>query len=474
MKQIDNYRWEIEKTGEMNVPARLYTSPALLESVQREESTRQLVNVAKLPGILKAALAMPDIHWGYGFPIGGVGGFDCEEGVISPGGVGYDINCGVRLCSTNLHYQDVSGRNSSLAAALQREIPSGVGRDGALKLDIRELKKVLREGAVWAIQQGYGEDFDGEHIEDGGVMRNADPAAVSDRAMERGQPQLGTMGSGNHFIEIGAVEEVYDPQTADIFGLREGAVTVLLHSGSRGLGHQVCDDFVSRMIRSQPSDLHLPDRQLACARLSSPEGAEYFQAMACAANFAWANRQVLTHLVRDTLLKELRIRPSDLGMRLVYDVCHNIAKIEEHQVDGEQRRVCVHRKGATRSFGPGSPQLGEKYRSVGQPVLLPGDMGTASYVMAGTQTAMEETFGSTCHGAGRRLSRKAAVKAAQGRKLYRELEERGVCVNAAGKRSMAEEMPDAYKDISEVVAAADGAGIARKVAKLRPLAVVKG
>ena len=474
LTRIDEYRWEINKTGDMNVPARIYSSDALIGAVRQEEAFKQLVNVARLPGIIGTALAMPDIHWGYGFPIGGVAAFDCDEGIISPGGVGYDINCGVRLSCTNLTEKDVRPGLEALAVALQKHIPSGVGQKGAIRLTGSELKKVLKKGSQWAVDKGYGDGSDIERIEDGGCMSNADPESVSPRAMERGRPQLGTLGSGNHFIEIGLVEAVYDTHAADAFGLAEGLVTVMLHTGSRGLGHQICDDFLARMTRNPPSGIRLPDRQLACAMFRSPDGQQYFNAMACAANFAWANRQILMHMARDVIMDVFRISPRELAMRLVYDVCHNIAKTERHRTETGSRTVCVHRKGATRSFGPGNEMLCDRYRPVGQPVLIPGDMGTASYVLAGTETAMNETYGSTCHGAGRVLSRKAAVKASRGRKLREELEEKGIFVRASGKLTMAEEMPEAYKDVSEVVDVAHGSGISKKVAKLRPIAVVKG
>lgn len=472
--QIDDYRWEIKKTGAMNVPARIYASTALIDAVKQEEAFQQLVNVAQLPGIVDAALAMPDIHWGYGFPIGGVAAFDCDTGIISPGGVGYDINCGVRLSATKLTRKDVEGSLETLAVAMQKQIPSGVGQKGAIRLTNSELKKVMKQGSQWAINKGYGDASDGTRIEDEGCMPNADPDAVSQRAMERGRPQLGTLGSGNHFIEIGLVENVFDPVAADAFGIAEGFVTVLLHTGSRGLGHQVCDDFLASMTRRQPKGIRLPDRQLACAMFRSPEGEQYFNAMACAANFAWANRQVLMHMAMDVFMDVLGISPRDLGARLVYDVCHNIAKTEHHETAEGRRMVCVHRKGATRSFAPGSRQLCDQHKAAGQPVLIPGDMGTASYVLAGTEGAMKETFGSTCHGAGRVLSRKAAVKASRGRRLREELESRGIFVRATGKLTMAEEMPEAYKDVTEVVRVAHGSGIARKVAKLRPIIVIKG
>ncbi|MFP4193329.1 MAG: RtcB family protein [Desulfobacterales bacterium] len=475
LERKDEYRWEIKKTGAMNVPARIYSSSSLIEAVKKEETFKQLVNVAQLPGIVGCAMAMPDIHWGYGFPIGGVAAFDMDNGVISPGGVGYDINCGVRLAATGLEESEVRPRLERLATFMQRDIPSGVGSRGPLKLSEAELKKVLRQGSPWAIARGYGEPVDEERTEDGGCMSDADPSAVSSRALERGRGQLGTLGSGNHFMEIGVVDEIYSPEAADAFGLRPGQVTLLIHTGSRGLGHQICDDFLAAMTKKVgQTGIKLPDRQLACMPINSAEGRAYYRATACAANFAWANRQILMHIAAETFMTTLGISPRDLAMRLVYDVCHNIAKIETHTIEGLKQKVCVHRKGATRAFAPGHPALCEAYRPVGQPILIPGDMGTASYVLVGTREAMDETFGSTCHGAGRVLSRKAAKKAARGRSLSRELEEKGVIVKASGKSTMAEEMPEAYKDVAEVVEVVHGCGISKKVAKLRPVAVIKG
>ena len=473
--KIDDYRWELPKTGAMRVHGIVYTSSSLMKDIRKEEALKQVANVATLPGILKASLAMPDIHWGYGFPIGGVAAFDWESGIISPGGVGYDINCGVRLARTSLVEADIQPKLRDLVNAMYQNIPCGVGSKGDVNLSVKEEKKVLQEGSRWAVRQGFGEDADVEHTEDGGCMPNADPDIVSDRALERGRQQLGTLGSGNHFIEVGVVETVYDPETARIFGLFEGQVTLLLHSGSRGFGYQVCDDSLAIMSKHvKKMDIDLPDRQLACARIQSDKGTNYFNAMACAANYAWANRQILMHQSREVFQKILGIGPETLGMNLVYDVCHNIAKKEKHVIEGEERFVCVHRKGATRSFPPGHEALSKKYRQVGQPILIPGDMGTASYVLVGTEKAMEETFGSTCHGAGRVLSRKAAKKASKGRSINRELEDKGILVRWTGKSTLAEEMPDAYKDISQVVQVVHGAGISKKVAKLRPVAVVKG
>ena len=475
LKQIDQYRWELPKTGSMRVPGIVYAIDKMIKGEQQNEPLKQVANVATLPGIIKASLAMPDMHWGYGFPIGGVAAFDGETGIISPGGVGYDINCGVRLATTSLVEKEVRPKLEDLVNALYQHIPSGVGSTGSIKLSISEEKKVLTRGSRWAVQQGFGIDSDLDHTEDGGCMENADPDVVSNRALERGKKQLGTLGSGNHFLEIGVVEEIYDSKSAQVFGLFEGQVTLLVHSGSRGFGYQVCDDFLAYMTKHvQKLGFELPDRQLACAMVQSKEGIRYYNAMACAANYAWANRQILMHLSSKVFSRVLDVGPKDLELNLVYDVCHNIAKKEKHVIDGKKRLVCVHRKGATRAFPPGHESLCDAYRPVGQPILIPGDMGTASFIMVGTEKAMEETFGSTCHGAGRVLSRKAAKKKSKGRSIRRELEDKGILVRWSGRSTLAEEMPDAYKDISEVVAVVHGAGISKKVAKLRPIGVVKG
>ena len=475
LKKIDKYRWEVPKTGAMRVPGIIYATESMLKGEKQNEPLKQVANVATLPGILKASMAMPDMHWGYGFPIGGVAAFDWETGIISPGGVGYDINCGVRLATTALVEKEVRPRLEDLVNALYQNIPSGVGSTGSIKLTVKEEKKVLIQGSRWAVSQGFGNDTDLEHTEDKGCMPNADPGVLSHRALERGRKQLGTLGSGNHFIEVGVVETVYDQKAANVFGLFEGQVTLMLHTGSRGLGYQICDDFLAFMTKHvNKLDFNLPDRQLSCAMIQSEPGMRYYNAMACGANYAWANRQILLHRSRDVFSKVFSIGPRDLNMNLVYDVCHNIAKKEEHVIDGKKRFVCVHRKGATRSFPPGHPAVCDDYRDVGQPILIPGDMGTSSYVLSGTQKAMEETFGSTCHGAGRVLSRTAAKKASRGRALQRELEDKGILVRWTGRSTLAEEMPDAYKDISQVVEVIHGAGISKKVAKLRPIAVVKG
>lgn len=475
IKRLDDYRWELAPYGNMRVPGIIFSSAKMMDQLRKEEALKQVANVATLPGIVKASLGMPDIHWGYGFPIGGVAAFDWKEGVVSPGGVGYDINCGVRLAGTDLHYDDVKRRVKDIVDGLYRKVPCGVGSTGSVKLSSKEEKKVLTQGSQWAVRNGFGVDEDIEHTEDFGLLPGADPGVLSERALTRGLKQLGTLGSGNHFLEVGVVEQIFHPEAADVFGLFEGQVTVMIHSGSRGLGYQVCDDSLAFMARHvKKLDIDLPDRQLACAAIQSNEGRRYLQAMACAANYAYANRQIMLHLCREAFEQILAISPGALNMRLIYDVCHNIAKKEKHLVEGRQRWLCVHRKGATRSFGPGQPGLSEDYRHLGQPILIPGDMGTASYVLVGTQKAMEETFGSTCHGAGRVLSRKAAKKQSKGRSIGRELEDQGILVRWTGRWTMAEEMPEAYKDVSEVVNVVDGAGISKKVARLRPIAVVKG
>jgi len=476
LKKIHDNLYEIPQQGEMRVAGRIYADETLLKKIFSDKSPEQVMNVATLPGIVKYSLAMPDMHWGYGFPIGGVAATDMKKGVISPGGVGYDINCGCRLIRTDLMHQDVKAKMKDLVAALFQNIPCGVGSHGAIrKLTAAEIEKVMVEGSAWAVKNNFGSLTDLEHTEDNGCMASADPSRVSDRAKERGLNQLGTLGSGNHFLEIQKVDQVFDDSVAEAFGLFEGGITFMIHSGSRGLGYQVCDDYLKVMSHAA-SKYHfsLPDRQLACAPITSPEGKNYIAAMACAANFAWANRQIMMHLAIETLQKTLGIGPRDLGARLVYDVCHNIAKFEEHDINGEKREVCVHRKGATRAFPPGHSLVPKAYRHVGQPVLIPGDMGRASYVSVGTEAAMKETFGSTCHGAGRVLSRHGAVKAAKGRALYRELEDRGIIVMCRGKKTLAEEMPEAYKDINNVVRVMHESGIARKVARLRPLGVIKG
>ncbi len=474
---IHDYLWEIPAQGGMRVPGRIYSSRKMIEKyLQNDESIKQVVNVAHLPGIQKYSLAMPDIHWGYGFPIGGVAATDVQNGVVSPGGVGYDINCGVRLIRTNLHARQVEPQMQKLVETLFHNIPTGVGSSGAIrKLSPGEIKQILLKGAGWAVENDFGEEEDLLFTEENGCLKQADPEAVSSRAIERGQDQAGTLGSGNHFLEVQMVDEVYDEEIAGIFGLFPGQLTISIHTGSRGLGYQVCDDYLKILVKAIPRyGIMLPDRQLACAPVQSPEGRDYLGAMAAAANFAWNNRQIIMAITRRTMLKMFNMSSDDFGFRLVYDVCHNVAKIEEHDIDGSRKKVCVHRKGATRAFPPQNSEIPQKYREVGQPVLVPGDMGRYSFVAVGTNQAMKDTFGSTCHGAGRVQSRTQALKAGKGRNLVQELKRRGVIIRAKGMKTIAGEMPQAYKDVADVVEVMHKAGISCKVARLKPLGVIKG
>ena len=477
LQRIDETRWRIPREGKMRVEGIVYASDAMMAVLRDDPALQQVANVAHLPGILRASLAMPDIHWGYGFPIGGVAATDADEGVISPGGVGYDINCGVRLLRSDLRRPDLDGGVlREVVKQMYRSIPTGVGegrRD--LRLSGDDLAGVLRDGAAWAVDRGMGFKRDLQVLEEGGSLPQAEPSQVSPRARERGGAQLGTLGSGNHFAEVQRVAEIYDERAARAFGLVRDQVTVMIHSGSRGLGHQVCTDHLKGMLAAaERYGIELPDRQLACAPLSSPEGKRYLGAMAAAANFAFANRQVMTHFVRESFAKATGTAVERLGIEVVYDVCHNIAKMETFEVDGRRQRACVHRKGATRAYPPGHAEVPHAYREVGQPVLIPGDMGRYSYVLAGTQKAYEQTFGSSCHGAGRLLSRGEAKRRARGRRLVEELEEKGVVVMAAGMATVAEEMPEAYKDVADVVEVVANAGIATKVARLEPMGVIKG
>jgi tRNA-splicing ligase RtcB len=477
MRQVSECVWEVPRTGAMRVPGRIYADDKLMTHIRKERAVQQVANVAHLPGVVRCSLAMPDIHWGYGFPIGGVAATDPDEGgVISPGGVGYDINCGVRLVATAIRHEEAKGRVRELVRALFHDVPSGLGSHGAIgKLGKRELERVMVEGAGWAVKRGFGSGIDLEHTEERGRLPHADPANVGKRAVERGLDQVGTLGSGNHFMEIDVVDEVYDGAAAGAFGLEKGAIAVQIHSGSRGFGYQICDDYLDLMQKAvERYSITLPDRQLACAPVRSPEGERYLSAMACAANYAWANRQVMMALAKRAFAKTLGTGEEKLGLRLVYDVCHNIAKLERHDVAGQEKLVCVHRKGATRAFPAGHPDVPSAYGSTGQPVLVPGDMGTHSYVCVGTDATMRETFGSTCHGAGRVMSRSKAKKAARGRRIDEELSQRGIFVMAAGKATLAEEMPSAYKDVTDVVGVMERAGIARRVVRLTPLGVVKG
>jgi tRNA-splicing ligase RtcB len=468
--------WEIPRRGGMRVPGRVYASERMMHDLRDDPALTQVANVAHLPGIVGAALAMPDIHWGYGFPIGGVAAVDAEEGAISPGGIGFDINCGVRLVRTALDAEDAASHLGRIGDALFQAVPAGVGSSGAIpKLSRREETRILARGAAWAVSEGFGRASDLEATEEGGCLGMADPEAVSETALERGRPQVGTLGSGNHFLEVQEVDVVRDSAAAAALGIRAGQLCLMIHSGSRGLGYQVCDDALRAMGRAMERyGIRMPDRQLACVPLSSPEGGAYLSAMAAAANFAWANRQVMQGLAEQALATALGIGTERLGASLVYDVCHNIAKLEDYPVGRARRRLCVHRKGATRAFGPGHPALPAQFRHLGQPVIIPGDMGRYSFLCLGTETAMAETFGTTCHGAGRLMSRAQAKKAGRGIDLVGALAERGVTVRARSLPGIAEEMPWAYKDVAEVVEVVDRAGLARRVARLRPLAVVKG
>ena len=478
IERLDACRWRLPKDPDRGMLTKgiVYADEALFEDLRDDPALWQVANVACLPGITGPSLAMPDCHYGYGFPIGGVAATSMEDGVISPGGVGYDINCGVRLLRTDLTQGDVAPRLEELLNQIFRDVPSGEGKSGEMPLSERELDEVLVEGAGWVVRRGHGRLEDLHATEEGGRMPGADPAALSDRARKRGRPQLGTLGGGNHFLEIQVVDEVYDENAARALGIEEpGQVTVMIHCGSRGLGHQVCDDALEVMQKAvHQYGISLPDRQLACVPVASPEGKQYFAAMAGAANYAWANRQAIMHRVREAFERVLRVGTHKLGMDLVWDVAHNIAKYEDHRIGGVTKSLCVHRKGATRAFGPGQAGLSEPYRTLGQPVIVPGDMGTASYLLLGTTVAMEQTWGSTCHGAGRMLSRNAALKLQTGADVARKLQQRGIIVRSAGKKTLAEEASEAYKDVDAVVESCVCAGISAKVARMRPIAVMKG
>ncbi|MFQ5591333.1 MAG: RtcB family protein [Phycisphaerae bacterium] len=478
LERIDATRWRIPKSYKpgMTVDGVIYADDTLIESIKTDKSPEQVANVACLPGIVRASLAMPDIHWGYGFCIGGVAATDpARGGVISPGGVGYDINCGVRLIRTNIPADRAAKHMRQLVDALFNSVPCGVGRGGHIKFKKNELRDLMREGSRYAVRRGFGWDSDADSTEAQGCIADARPDLVSDRALERGTNQCGTLGSGNHFLEVQVVEQIDDTHAAQAMGLERGNIVVMIHSGSRGLGYQVCEDALKEM-RDVPHKygIKLPDKQLVCAPVDSPEGRRYLGAMRAAANFAWCNRQIMTHLTRQVFAKVFSADAERLGMSLIYDVAHNIAKTEPYDVDGRQTPLCVHRKGATRAFPPGHPELPDKYRRIGQPVLVPGDMGRSSYVLVGRPGSIEHTFGSSCHGAGRRMSRGAAIRASRGRSIRSELEARGVIARARGRTGLEEEQPDAYKDVLQVVEVLHKADISRKVARLRPLGVIKG
>ncbi|WP_278155652.1 RtcB family protein [Methanogenium sp. S4BF] len=471
--QRGEYEWEVPigTVPGMRVPGRFYLSQQLMGTLE-EGAVEQLANIATLPGICKNALAMPDIHWGYGFPIGGVGAFTMDEGIISPGGVGFDINCGVRLLATPLHRRDL-GQIKKVMQELYDTVPTGVGTKSCITVADRDLNKIMTEGARWAVEEGYGTDRDLLWCEEQGCIEGADISHVSQKARKRGRPQCGTLGSGNHFLEVQCVEEIFDPEAAQAFGIEAGQICIMIHCGSRGLGHQICTDHL-KILEDAAKKYHIPlaDKQLACAPLTSPEGEAYLSAMACAANYAWANRQMIMHLTREVLSRNFSLSAEE--MPLVYDVTHNVAKIEEHLVDGKRTTLCVHRKGATRAFGPNTHDLPPGCDAIGQPVIIPGSMGSSSYLLKGTQGAMEKTFGSTCHGAGRVLSRSQAKKRASGESIQESLGRSGITVLAPSAGSIAEEAPDAYKPSGEVVKVVHEAGISAKVARLNPIGVIKG
>ena len=475
LQKLDDYRWLVPKGTKpgMLTDALVYADERLLKDLLKDLSLEQAINVAMLPGIVGRSLAMPDIHQGYGFPIGGVAATDpYQDGVISPGGVGFDINCGVRLLSSSLKVEEVKPKIRELVNQLFRDIPSGAGQSGNIRISYKDLDRVLAEGATWMVEQGYGYPGDLSHCEESGAIEGGDPSAVSDHAKKRGLPQIGTLGSGNHFLEVQHVQRVFEPDIAQALGLYEGEIVVLIHSGSRGLGHQVCTDYLREMGAAMKRyQINLPDRQLACVPVKSPEGQAYLAAMRAAANFAWANRQGITHFTRQAFK---RILGEKEELKVIYDVCHNIAKLERHKVDGREREVTVHRKGATRAFPPGHQDVPEAYRSVGQPVLIPGSMGTASYVLVGAEGAMEESFGTTCHGAGRVMSRTAARKSPYAQEAKHRLEDQGIIVRAETRDGITEEIPEAYKDVDVVVDVVHNAGLARRVARMRPIGVIKG
>jgi len=477
LERIDDTRLRIPKSynPKMRVDGIIYADASLLEDIKHDQAPEQVANVATLRGIVGQSMAMPDIHWGYGFPIGGVAAFETGEGVISPGGVGYDINCGVRLLRTKLTREDATPVVlERLVRAVYENVPSGVGSKGKIRISQAEVAMVLTRGARWAVEKGYGTEEDLEYTEEHGAMAGADLTGVSARALERGMPQLGTLGAGNHFLEIQEVAEVFDANAARDLGIAPGQITVMIHTGSRGLGYQICDDNVKTLgAVSKKYGIELVDRQLACAPIESPEGRRYFGAMVCAANYAWANRQAIAHWVREAFVQVLGKSVESLGMGQVYDVAHNIAKLEQHMVGKECVKLCVHRKGATRAFGPGDQATPARYRHLGQPVLIPGDMGTSSYLMLGTATAERDTFGSACHGAGRVWSRTRALKETEHRNVAEELRAQGITVMAASREVLREEVPDSYKDVDKVVDTCVRAGICRKVARMKPLGVVK-
>lgn len=477
LRRISEYEWEIPMSyrQDMRVPVRLFATRQLLEAVMDDKSLEQAVNSATLPGLVGHVVVMPDMHQGYGFPIGGVAATQYPDGVISPGAIGYDINCGVRLLTSQIKYDEVSDQIDALASSLNEHCPSGVGVKGAIRMSEADLDRLCVEGAKWAVKKGFGTEADVRRTEENGQLEGADPKKVSKRAKERGRPQLGTLGAGNHFIEVDIVDQIFYPDAAKAMGLVEGNLVLQIHCGSRGFGHQICSDYVEEFQGAvKRYGIHLPDRELVCAPLNSPEGEAYLAAMRSAANYAFANRQVLAHHARQAFEQVLAGKIPHWQLHQVYDIAHNMGKIETHIIEGKSIKVCVHRKGATRAFGPEAPGLPPEYQATGQPVLVPGSMGTASWVLVGTQASMEQSFGSSCHGAGRVMSRARARKEVRGEKLRQELESDGIRVRAGSMAGLAEEAPQAYKDVDQVVETVTGAGIARKVARLIPVAVIKG
>ncbi|MDW8226209.1 MAG: RtcB family protein [Anaerolineales bacterium] len=477
LTQVSEYEWLIPRSyrSDMRVPVRLFATREMLEQIADDRSLEQAVNTATLPGLVGEVVVMPDMHQGYGFPIGTVAATETPHGVISPGGVGYDINCGVRLLASSLELEAARPHLDQLATLINRYCPSGVGEEGVVRVSVTELEQVLREGARWARKKGFAEENDLARTEEGGCLEGAQPEKVSERAKQRGREQIGSVGAGNHFVEVDVVERIFDEKTAQAFGLQEGCLVVQIHCGSRGLGHQVCTDYVQEFQGAvKRYGIHLPDRELVCAPLDSPEGQSYLGAMRAAANFAFANRQILAHSVRRAFEETFAGKLKGWELHQVYDICHNIAKIETHEVEGQRKKVCVHRKGATRAFGPGTPELPPEYRPFGQPVLVPGSMGTSSWVLVGTEDAMKRSWGSSCHGAGRVMSRAKAKHEVRGEALRNELEGRGIHVRAGSMSGLAEEAPQAYKNVDRVAETVSAAGIARQVALLRPVAVIKG
>jgi len=477
LEKIDDYRWRIPKSYKpgMLVPGIIYADEKLLKDIYKDKALEQVANVAFLPGIVNASLAMPDIHWGYGFPIGGVAATDIEEGgVVAPGGIGFDINCGIRLVKTNFQFEDIKDKIKDLVYALFSDVPAGVGSKGDIRISPKEERELLVKGSRWAVEKGYGTQDDLECTEENGAISGADPEAVSDRAYERGKAQSGTLGSGNHFLEVQVIDQLFDRDICDELELSLGQVTVMIHSGSRGFGYQVCDDYLKNMVHCLSKySINVPDRQLACAPVNSPEAKQYLAAMRCAANYAWANRQCLMHLCRMAFERVFNMPWQKMGMDLIYDVAHNIAKIEKYTINGKEKNLCVHRKGATRAFPPGHPALPQRYKKIGQPVIIPGDMGRNSYLLVGTEKAVE-TFYSACHGAGRVKSRAASTRSTNLNVLLKELESKGIMVKASGRGTIVEEAPDAYKDVNDVVDVVHNAGISKRVCRMRPVGVIKG